>query len=419
MIAKNLILLKSELTYSKRILLNLIRISSYFLSILVSSILYISIVCNKLNNYIKSFFRFVRSFIRICINKYLLARKKSGTVFDQTRNAEALVELNVKKLKNVTLIGGSSVYQYEGKFFYPEPVDVKFDRFAEEYRGTFEYCKNFGGVKISSCKCNSLIPEADITVNLMSGVAGNYAHWISEILPRLFVASKLDGTSINIIINEGLHRNLTKSIEFLLEKFEIANLIQLENGLALKVGNISMIEGVGYCQFEPRTSISFGRKLTLNSKLIRKMAREINRKITPNNSKKIYIDRISLSRGIINRSEVEKTLKKLEFTIIKPEEMTFEEQVSAFQGATHIVGATGAALANCVFCEDNAKILILTSDNNSHLYEYWPSMLGEDRMCIKYSKQLDYDKNVGIGASFSVDCNQLLQDLKSMDMQAN
>ncbi len=392
--------------------LNLIRWCRSLIAALVGWAVHVGYIFNK---YFRKCIKYNKSFIRLCIQKYLLSRESSEITFTQTRTLEDLRSLNIKKLKNVTIIGGSSIYMFKGKFNYPEPVDVRYDRFAEEYRGTFEFSSSLGGLKINSHKVAYLIPRADITISLMGGIANNYAHWISEILPRLYVVSKMEGTSINVLLNKNLHQNLIKSLERFLEKFDIVHLINIEDGLALKVDSLDIIEGVGYCQFEPRLNVSCARTLTIDSQLIRDMAKEISVNVISGKYKKIYIERSSKSRGIKNKLEVEMSLKQLGFTTIKPELMTFEDQVSVFKGATHIVGATGAAFANCVFCKDDSKILILTSDNDDHLYEYWPSMLGENRLTIKYSRHADYDRYEGIAASFTVDCNQLMNDLISMD----
>ena len=42
-------------------------------------------------------------------------------------------------IKNVKLIGGSSVYIVNGEVYYPESIDVNLDRLPEEYRGFFKF----------------------------------------------------------------------------------------------------------------------------------------------------------------------------------------------------------------------------------------------------------------------------------------
>lgn len=138
------------------------------------------------------------------------------------------------------------------------------------------------------------------------------------------------------------------------------------------------------------------------------MALKLGEGIESKKYKKIYLDRTSNSRSIINNDEVKAFLKKNGFIVVDADKMTFDDQVSYFKGANVVVGATGASFANCIFCEDGANIFILTTTNKNHLLSYWPSLLGFDRLNIKYIKQSIYDENEGTSASFQVNLDSLL-----------
>lgn len=74
----------------------------------------------------------------------------------------------------------------------------------------------------------------------------------------------------------------------------------------------------------------------------------------------IYISR----RGRTNRvmrceQELEERLRDLGFTIVLPEHHSVDEQIEMFQGASTVVGSTGAAMANVLYCHPGASVFEL------------------------------------------------------------
>ena len=75
--------------------------------------------------------------------------------------------------------------------------------------------------------------------------------------------------------------------------------------------------------------------------------------------KRIFLSRKNIHRRQYNEEDVLKVLKPHGFVQISPEEYTIEEQIALFNEAEYIVGASGAAFTNLLFCNANAKILII------------------------------------------------------------
>jgi capsular polysaccharide biosynthesis protein len=67
-----------------------------------------------------------------------------------------------------------------------------------------------------------------------------------------------------------------------------------------------------------------------------------------------------VGRDFENEPRVAKRLDALGFREKRSGEMSFAEQVSAFKGAQSVVGVTGAALANIVFCAPGTRIFNFT-----------------------------------------------------------
>jgi capsular polysaccharide biosynthesis protein len=74
--------------------------------------------------------------------------------------------------------------------------------------------------------------------------------------------------------------------------------------------------------------------------------------------RRLFVSRAdAASRRCANEEEVRSLLAPLGFETIVPGPMPYEEQISAFQDATHVVACHGAALANTVLCSPGAHVL--------------------------------------------------------------
>ncbi|MCB0744320.1 MAG: glycosyltransferase family 61 protein, partial [Ignavibacteriae bacterium] len=75
------------------------------------------------------------------------------------------------------------------------------------------------------------------------------------------------------------------------------------------------------------------------------------------NYSKIFIARGNNSKRDYNEEEIIDLLKQFNFQIILPEKYTIKEQASIFSNAEIIIGASGAAFSNIIFCRPNTKII--------------------------------------------------------------
>jgi capsular polysaccharide biosynthesis protein len=64
-------------------------------------------------------------------------------------------------------------------------------------------------------------------------------------------------------------------------------------------------------------------------------------------------------RRLANERELEKRLQGMGFRVLLPEDLPFEQQVSAFARARLIVAPHGAGLANLVFCNPGVNVIEL------------------------------------------------------------
>ncbi len=79
----------------------------------------------------------------------------------------------------------------------------------------------------------------------------------------------------------------------------------------------------------------------------------------PGRSRKVFLSRAGYDerRRLRNRGAVEAAMALMGFAVIRPDVLSFAEQITAMGGATFVVGETGAAMANIGFCQPGTKVL--------------------------------------------------------------
>lgn len=283
---------------------------------------------------------------------------------------------------NTAVMGGSSGYFFKDKFFLTEQANLKTDRFAEEYRGTF--------VRLNSkIYAVPIIHDAyidGVTLNLMSGVGLNYAHWISECLPRLILAlDNLDFTiikSVTVLINLNSPSTLIEAIATLLKKHCDAVICLVPDGVLVNVEKLVVVKNIGYCQFEPYGHAE--QWSYFSSDLLNKLS-ELQEADTIHAPKRcLYVARSSNVRSIINNSEVMQYFVNKGFEVVQPELMSFDQQVKVFKSACIAIGPTGAAMANCIFMPKNSRVYIICNDSPKNYLGYWKELLGVRGISVNY-----------------------------------
>jgi capsular polysaccharide biosynthesis protein len=193
-------------------------------------------------------------------------------------------------------------------------------------------------------------------LSLLTGGAGNtnYWHWIFDVLPRIGLFSKVyDLNEIDYFL-----------VPDLVKKFQHETL----NSLKIPTNKILSSKKYRHIKAEelivtdhPVVTTGNATQDILNIPIwITKWLKE---KFITNEKKiknKIYIERKDDKlRSISNENEIKKYLLDKNFTIVKPHEISFLDQVNYFYNTDCIIGLHGAAFANIAFCNPNTKIIEL------------------------------------------------------------
>ena len=125
--------------------------------------------------------------------------------------------------------------------------------------------------------------------------------------------------------------------------------------------------------------------------------------------KNIYLKRSpSLKRHCKNIEEVEALIvKKFEFEPVELEKYSFQEQVSILSNCGYVVGPTGAAWTNIIFCDSLKKVKAICWGVSEKLHNFWLPLAISANVQIVHIYAPDYH-------SFEVDCDHLSKLLKSM-----
>ena len=219
------------------------------------------------------------------------------------------------------------------------------------------------------------------TIVMTSGYWQNWAHFLTEVLPKVLFADA----------HEPWRRwPITISAMGLANAHELCSkLVSRDRQIIRAFGRIApqragYVSSVGWVPYEylydakvatPRlgqADIAFsGAALDL----VRRRAHDLigvdsNRR----GNRRLYLRRSSRARQTANAAEVEAMFSKRGFLVVAPETLPVEEQIRLFSDAAVIVGQAGAAMANMIFSPPGCRLLAYTAYTRHSNFTYWPNM---------------------------------------------
>ena len=192
--------------------------------------------------------------------------------------------------------------------------------------------------------------------SFMLGCVPNIWHLLMEEIPKLYRLQKaeIDINKFDYLIG----RNL--SLPQQREVYEIFN---------INVSKIITFEKYNHIEFEKLTF--FSPYYTPDIDGIKWMKKKILayyniKKVDP--KRRLFISRENYNtKNIANFTVIKKILKKYDFNIIQPENLSLKQQIIAFSQADFILGAHGAGLAaNSIFCPDYSNVIEIRSESHTH-----------------------------------------------------
>jgi capsular polysaccharide biosynthesis protein len=211
----------------------------------------------------------------------------------------------------------------------------------------------------------------DESENIESGfsLAGNgswnWFHFLIEILPKLlFIDKKYTDT---ILVNEFvLTKPTMKEILFLLNK-EGYKIRYLKQGVVYKVNNLFYLNDFNHVHYNRFDDLLPSDGTYFNSNILKKysdlLLTNFNFSSLTSTPTHIYLYRKNTHRIAQNQDEVLEYLKPFGFVPVCMEELSIAEQIKCFKEAKFIIGITGAAWSNLLFCRNSPKAIYFLPDN--------------------------------------------------------
>lgn len=196
-------------------------------------------------------------------------------------------------------------------------------------------------------------------VLLGSGQPTNYFHWLVEFVAKLDLISEVQNGRRLVIPRPRFPFNCDSLRYFGIEPRDCivaarpTRFRDLRTTSSIALSNTRLSSFVG-AFFEPRSGYG-GRRIYIS----RREAR---------------------SRRVVNEDALLDLLTKAGFEEVCPGELPFAEQVATFRGASIVVGAHGAGLANTAFMPAGSKVIELLPDNNFTRGVTCYAALSEQRM---------------------------------------
>jgi capsular polysaccharide biosynthesis protein len=292
----------------------------------------------------------------------------------------------VAELAEATLYGGTNLVWKDENVICHDLYDFSRDYTSEELHGRNIILPKTQRIK--SHYYNNTPASISRAATFVDACATNYAHWLTEVLPRIAMFCAQERyADIPLVIDAGLHRNMLASLALVAGPSR--EIIALPVGRALRVETLYVTSCTGYVPFDRRKKCLDGHSHGLFSpEALRVMRERIARALAPmeNTSwpEKIYLKRNSKGRNLVNGEEIEEFLNARGYVTIQPETLSFPQQYYLFGNAKKIIGASGAAMANLIFAQNDADILVIMGKIPEHIYWYWQNLACANGKKVRY-----------------------------------
>lgn len=334
--------------------------------------------------------------------------------------------VRIQLLKNVYIIGQTNVVADENckhllsdSFCFTDgDADLSFGNLISTKRGyayvamprTFDFINN--------------------GINLVHPGSYNYYHFAIELLSKLIICDrKSEYRDWPVIVDKCVQRQ--KNMMYLLEKIRgNHDIIWVEQDKRYKVNALVCSDSVSWMPTNVLEGHLLKKKYYMmienvltELKLAYEQGIDFDR-ASDKSGRYIFLSRknTEISR-LINEKKIEEAFVEAGFSVVFPELLSIEEQAKMFHSAKCIVGATGGAFTNIIFCKPGTVIgCIIPAEFRFYLYSTMAYNLG--LKCVYLDAEIiERDKRYIATSRYDADDGKLadyIEQLKKLtDIQAN
>jgi len=315
-------------------------------------------------------------------------------------------EIYTVRLSDIMVFPATNFFISEENVLIHDLLDLKTQLPSEELTDYFQFnpLRSKARVKLSY----HFHDDLDEAAHFLDAASQNYAHWLTEILPRIALFCSIpEFAHVPLLIDDNLPQSMLQSLHLIAG--EHRKVFTLGRGIAVKVKKLHVVSVTGYVPFGFRspsdTKDRHGQFSPFALNCLRQMILESTTTEKPASEapKKIFIQRNSTHRSLVNQPRVMEFCVQHSFECVSPETLSFTDQVRLFSNAEAVIGATGAAFANIIFCSPSCKITILIGDHPETPYGYWVNIAAAVGARVRYVLgQSDAPISGGIHRDFSI-----------------
>jgi capsular polysaccharide biosynthesis protein len=286
----------------------------------------------------------------------------------------ATPKIEVVEVPSAVVIGGTNFILSGRTAIHPDCFIPETDTCPAEVVGVARLKRSRGVIDFFLRPTARKLP---IAASMLGQNNRNYAHWLTETLPKLLILDALEGFDrVPLLVDEGLHPNIYESIAMINSRRRAVHPVKRWESVSCeRLIDISQPAYEPYIPHRlrgneiPKIINSFAPKPFL---MLRDFAFSSMR-LSEQKGTRVYLRRSQESsnlRQVTNAAEIEALIADYGFNQIDPGETSFLAQVKICMAANVILAPVGAALANMIFAQPGCKVIVLAPYfvNGSYFY---------------------------------------------------
>jgi len=295
--------------------------------------------------------------------------------------------IRVTQHRHVQVLGWSNFLLHGRTATHPELYTPSRDCSPVEKYGKARMNPKFSQIRIP---LGLPFGRLDRAINLCDQTPFNYAHWMTEILPKLaFISDYPELSNWPILVDDGICDNHIASIRAILPNS--GDLIAIKSHEYVHVNNLINVSPTSYCPHEFRefhSAQANGFQFFFSEEALQRVRHRLRStfsRFESGRSRHLYLKRTPLwtynNRNIDNIEAIEDLLDERGIDMLNITGMTLEHQAKLFMNAKLIIAPTGAALTNMLFAPPGCRVLVLAAAYEGATYDYFhriAHLLGHD-----------------------------------------
>lgn len=208
--------------------------------------------------------------------------------------------------------------------------------------------------------------EIPTAISLACNMSNNYYHFMLQVASRFYLLSKVEiNQTVPLVLDEQVMK--IPQMKEVVEALNIDNrkIILIKKNQLLKVNTLYVIS-------EPNVIVpnSFARgerrteNFAFDKNALDYLKYTLMKRIPSCDDiypKRAFLSRKGCSKRRCNEEELEPVLSKFGFESLQTGNLTIAQQIALFSNVEHVIGGSGAAFTNLLFCNEGAKATLFMS----------------------------------------------------------